>query len=63
MTSSNSRTSSALVLEQNDCISPRLLELRKKIHNKEYIDRAVQRIAQVISRKLVEDPDELRIMI
>ncbi|MGP1458252.1 MAG: hypothetical protein ACTTKL_02950 [Treponema sp.] len=63
MTSSNSRTSAALVPDQNDCLSPRLLELRKKIHNKDYIDSAIQRIAHVISKKLVEDPDELRIMI
>ena len=36
-------------------LSPRLLELRKKIQNPEYIEFAVQRIAQVLSRKLVED--------
>lgn len=35
-------------------ISPRLLELRKKIHDEEYLNNAVQRIALVMSRNLVE---------
>ena len=63
MTSTTRFTSASIVLKSDNGVSPRILELRKKIHNKEYIDSAVQRIAQVISRKLVEDPDELRIMI
>lgn len=53
--------SNTIVLEKNDDsgLSPRLLELRKKIYNEEYLNNAIQRIAQVISRKLVETPDEL----
>lgn len=35
--------------------SPRVMELRRKIHDSEYIEYAVQRIAQVLSRKIVED--------
>jgi len=53
--------SSTIVLEKTDDsgLSPRLLELREKIYNEEYLNNAIQRIAQVISRKLVETPDEL----
>ncbi|MDD5790459.1 MAG: hypothetical protein PUE30_08085 [Spirochaetia bacterium] len=39
--------------------SDRVLELRRKIHDSEYVDYAVQRIAQVLSRKLVEDTEHL----
>ncbi len=39
--------------------SDRVLELRQKIHDVEYMDFAVQRIAQVLSRKLVEDSDRI----
>ena len=54
-------TSQTLVLDRNEetQLSPRLLELRKKIQSEEYLDNAIQRIAQIISRKLVEDPEEL----
>ncbi|MBP3773590.1 MAG: hypothetical protein J6I53_13030 [Treponema sp.] len=38
--------------------SPRVMELRKKIHDAEYVDFAVQRIAQVLSRKIVEDSEQ-----
>jgi hypothetical protein len=49
----------AVVLEkQKEELSPRVLELRKKIQDKSYMDTAIQRIAQVISRKLVENPDD-----
>lgn len=53
-----------MVLERTDDsqLSPRLLELRKKIHSEEYLDNAIQRIAQVISKKLVENSEELFIM-
>lgn len=48
-----------LVLDRNDdVISTRLMELRVKIHDEDYVNNAIQRIAQVISRKLVEDPNE-----
>lgn len=34
------------------------MELRQKIHDAEYIDYAVQRIAQVLSRKIIEDSEQ-----
>ena len=51
-----------LVLERTEelSLSPRILELRKKIQNQEYLDNAIQRIAQVISNHLIEDPEELK---
>ena len=51
---------STLVLEREESLYPRLLELREKIHDEDYLNNAIFRIAQVISRKLVEDPDELQ---
>lgn len=50
-----------VVLEKHDEseLSPRILELRKKIQDSAYLDNAVQRIAQVISRRLVEEPDSV----
>lgn len=39
--------------------SERVLELRQKIHDSEYLDFAVQRIAQVLSRRLVEDNERV----
>ena len=51
-----------LVLERTENVDlpPRILELREKIQNQEYLDNAIQRIAQVISNHLIDDPDELR---
>lgn len=60
MTSTTRFTSASIVLKSDNGVSPRILELRKKIHNREYIDNAVQRIAQVISKKLIDEPDELK---
>ncbi len=61
---SGGKTSGAqtLVLEKRDEIDlpPRILELRKKIQSQEYLDNAIQRIAQVISNHLIDDPDELK---
>lgn len=61
---SGGKTSGAqtLVLERQDesNLSPRILELRKKIQSQEYLDNAIQRIAQVISNHLIDDPDELK---
>ncbi len=56
------RTTATLVLEKTEDsgLSPRILELRRKIQNQDYIDNAIQRIAQVISNHLIDDPDELR---
>lgn len=58
-----SNATTTLVLEKTcgEQLSPRLLELREKIHNEEYLNNAIQRIAQVISKKLVENPDELKL--
>ena len=58
-----STATTTMVLEKTDesRLSPRLLELRKKIYTQEYLDNAIQRIAMVISRKLVENPEELRL--
>ncbi|MCR5494830.1 MAG: hypothetical protein K6F15_04260 [Treponema sp.] len=60
MISERRESTETLVLEQEETLSPRLLELREKIHDEEYLNNAIYRIAQVISRKLVEDPDELQ---
>lgn len=51
-----------LVLERTETLDlpPRILELRKKIQNQEYLDNAIQRIAQVISNHLIDDSDELK---
>ncbi|MBR6341119.1 MAG: hypothetical protein IKR64_04385 [Treponema sp.] len=58
-----STATTTMVLEKTDerSLSPRLLELRKKIHSEEYLESAIQRIAMVISRKLVENPEELKL--
>lgn len=39
-------------------LSPRIVELRSKIQNPDYIDFAVQRIAQVLSKRIVEDNEQ-----
>lgn len=41
-------------------LPPRLLEIRQKIQSQEYVDNAIQRIAQVISNHLIEDSGELK---
>lgn len=51
--------STTLVLEQEQVISPRILELREKIKSQEYVDNAIMRIAQVISNHLIQNPEEL----
>lgn len=47
--------------EAVEILSPKVIELRSKIHDEDYINNAIQRIAQVISRKLVENPEELKL--
>jgi hypothetical protein len=42
--------------------SPRILELQKKIHDRNYQDSAIQRIAFVMSRQLVENIPAGRIL-
>lgn len=55
-------TQTLVLKKQADAdLSPRILELRKKIRNPEYLDNAIQRIAQVISNHLIDDPEELRL--
>ena len=57
-----STAAATLVLEKTDDqeLSPRILELRRKIQNQDYLDNAILRIAQVISNHLIEDSDELK---
>ena len=57
------QTKSTLVLERTEEkeLSPRLLELRKKIYSEEYLNSAIMRIAQVISGHLVENSEELKL--
>ncbi|MCQ2610641.1 MAG: hypothetical protein MJ169_02730 [Treponema sp.] len=50
----------ALDEEPVEILSPKVIELRKKIHDPVYIENAIARIAQVLSRKLVENPEELK---
>lgn len=52
-----------LVLEKTEdmSLSPRILELREKIHSEEYLNNAIMRIATVISSKLVENCEELKL--
>lgn len=40
-------------------LSQRLLDLRVKIQQQDYLDNAILRIAQVISKRIVENPEEL----
>ena len=47
-----------VILEQET--SDRILELRKKILDENYIDNAIQRIALIWSRQLVEKPKNLK---
>lgn len=54
--------SATMVLERTDemDLSPRILELRKKIHSEEYLNNAILRIATVLSGKLIENSEELK---
>ncbi len=40
-------------------ISQRILELRTKIHQQDYLDNAILRIAQIVSKQLVDEREEL----
>ncbi|MBQ8014294.1 MAG: hypothetical protein IJ257_07905 [Treponema sp.] len=51
-------TSTSKSVALDGTFSPRVMELRKKIHDAEYVEYAVQRIAQVLSRKIVEDNEQ-----
>ena len=48
----------ALKEEPVEILSPKVIELRSKIHDADYINNAIARIAQVISKKLVENLEE-----
>ena len=65
ISSVTTQTKSTLVLERTEEkeLSPRLLELRKKIYSEEYLNSAIMRIAQVISGHLVENSEELKLSI
>ena len=51
----------ALEEEPVEILSPQVIELKSKIHDEAYLNNAIQRIAQVISKKLVENPEELKL--
>jgi len=63
ISSVTTQTKSTLVLERTEEkeLSPRLLELRKKIYSEEYLNSAIMRIAQVIRGHLVENSEELKL--
>lgn len=42
-------------------ISPRLLELRTKIHDVNYLDNAINRIAYILSKNLIDNSEELQL--
>lgn len=44
-----------------DDIPPRLMALRLKIHDSSYLNNAIGRIASVISRNIVDNPEELHL--
>ncbi len=51
----------ALKEEPVEILSPKVIELRSKIHDADYMNNAIARIAQVISKKLVENLEELKL--
>ena len=53
-----SQLDSEFVSEQE--VSARILELREKILDENYIKNAIQRIALILSRQLVEKPKNLK---
>lgn len=42
-------------------LSPRLMALRLKIHDSNYLNNAINRIASVLSRNMVDNPEELHL--
>lgn len=51
-------SSKSVASSEDENLPPRILELREKIRNPEYLDFAIQRIAQVLSRKIVEGDEQ-----
>jgi hypothetical protein len=46
-----------ITLHRESLLSPlRIDNLRKKIDNKDYLDEGIQRLAQILSDELVNDP-------
>ena len=42
-------------------LPPRLLELRTKIHDVNYLDNAITRIAYILSKNLIDNSEELQL--
>lgn len=42
-------------------LPPRLLELRTKIHDANYLDNAINRIAYILSKNLIDNSEELQL--
>ena len=57
---SDAKTATVSERYQTDTLSPKVIELRKKIRDEEYLESAIQRIAQVLSSKLVENAERMR---
>ncbi|MBQ0166201.1 MAG: hypothetical protein KBT02_03720 [Treponema sp.] len=53
-------SSTALKNTSEEELSPKVRELRLKIHDENYINNAIQRIAVVLSRRIVEKPQNLK---
>lgn len=43
-----------------ESVSAKILEIRRKITDRTYVDNAVQRIAAVLSREIVDQPCRLK---
>lgn len=63
LTATTAKSSSVMVMDRknDEFSSDRILELRQKIHDPMYINNSIQRIAYVISKKLIENPEELSV--
>lgn len=57
----STKSSSAVLSGDAEKLSPKVIELRVKIQDKDYLNSAIQRIAQVLSNRLVENPKELKL--
>lgn len=53
-------SSTALKNTSEEELSPKVRELRLEIHDENYINNAIQRIAVVLSRRIVEKPQNLK---
>ena len=58
---SDAKIKTASVMYTEETLPPRILELRKKIRDDAYLDSAVQRIAQVLSSRLVENAGQMQL--